>query len=92
MEAFKELNERLKKSEDEKNQLMTKLKLNEEKFAKLKGEFEDVWKKLMEREKNFNDLKLNVLFLYFRDKLKNNRYKIKEILRAMINLKKNIRN
>lgn len=61
MEAFKELNERLKKSEDEKNQLMTKLKLNEEKFAKLKGEFEDVWKKLMEREKNFNDLKLNVL-------------------------------
>lgn len=92
MEAFKELNERLKKSQDEKNQLTTKLKLNEEKFAKLKGEFDDVWKKLMEREKNFNDLKLNVPFLYFRDKLKNYRYKIKEILRAMINLKKNIRN
>ncbi len=63
MEAFKELNEKLKKCEEEKQQIMSRMKISEEKYGKLKADFDEVWKKLLDKEKKFNDIQLEVRFL-----------------------------
>ena len=39
---------------------MSRLKITEDKYAKLKTEFDDVWKKFIEKEKKFNELQLEV--------------------------------
>jgi len=63
VEAFKELNEKLKKCEEEKQQIMSRMKISEEKYGKLKADFDEVWKKLLDKEKKFNDIQLEVRFL-----------------------------
>ena len=54
------MNDKSKKSEEEKQQIMSRLKITEDKYAKLKTEFDDVWKKFIEKEKKFNELQLEV--------------------------------
>lgn len=41
--------------------MASRIKLIEEKYLKLKSEFDEVWKKLMEKEKKFNELQLDVI-------------------------------
>lgn len=54
------MNDKLKKSEEEKFQISSKLKLIEEKYIKAKSELEATWTKLMDKEKKFNELQLEV--------------------------------
>ena len=60
VEAFKELNEKFRISEEEKAQTLARLKKSEEKFTQLKMEFDDVWKKFLEKEKSYKQLQLEV--------------------------------
>ena len=46
--------------------MFSRLKLIEDKYSKVKNEFEGTWTKLMEKEKKFNELQLEVRFcIYF---------------------------
>ena len=61
---FKTLNEKVKKLEDEKSQLLQKSQKQEESISYMKKEFDGVWKNLMEKEKEFREYQKGVLKQY----------------------------
>lgn len=58
---FKILNDKVKRLEEEKSQLLQKTQKQEESITYLKKEFDGVWKNLMEKEKEFREYQKEVI-------------------------------